>query len=134
LVITPTSNNNARYEHINTMTDRFLPVIKFTLHKISMQFVQFWIFYLAAIFVLWLSYFLQINSLWAFRFATRTDLTLRLLTGYKMYVGTEFSWTFLAGTEKQSYQFFCLFTVVPLTQHNHHSAHILVFTCGRFLF
>jgi hypothetical protein len=59
--------------------------------------------------------------------------TLRLLTGYKMYPGLEFSWTFLAGTEKQSYQFFYLFIEVPLTQHNHHSAHILFFTCGMFL-
>jgi hypothetical protein len=61
---------------------------------------------------------------------TRIILTLRLLTGYKMYPGLEFSRTFLAGTEKQSYQFFYLFIAVPLTQHNHHSAHILFFTCG----
>jgi hypothetical protein len=57
-------------------------------------------------------------------------LNFPLLIGYKMYLGSEFSWTFLAGTEKQSYQFFYLFILVPLTQHNHHSAHILFFTCG----
>jgi hypothetical protein len=59
-------------------------------------------------------------------------LPLHLLTGYKMYPGLEFSWTFLAGTEKQSYQFFYLFVEVPLTQHNRHSAHILFFTCALF--
>jgi hypothetical protein len=49
-----------------------------------------------------------------------------------MYPGLEFSWTFLAGTEKQSYQFFYLFTEVPLKQRNHHSAQILFFTCGMY--
>jgi hypothetical protein len=62
----------------------------------------------------------------------RIYLTLCLLTGYKMYPGLEFSWTFLAGTEKQCYQFLCLFIAVPLTQHNHHLAHLLFFTCGMF--
>jgi hypothetical protein len=59
-------------------------------------------------------------------------LTLRLLAGYKTYSGLEFSGTFLAGTGKQSYQFFYLFIEVPLTQHNHHSAHILFFRAVCF--
>jgi hypothetical protein len=59
-------------------------------------------------------------------------LTLRLRTGYKMYIGLEFSWTFLAGTEKQSYHFFYLFVLVPLTRHYQHSARILLFTCMFF--
>jgi hypothetical protein len=63
------------------------------------------------------------------------SLTLRLWTGYKMYPGLEFCWTFLTGAEKQSYQFFCLFTEVLLTQPNHHSAHIhCFFTCGLLFF
>jgi hypothetical protein len=57
----------------------------------------------------------------------RTTLTLRLLTGYKVYSGLGFSLTFLTGTEKQSYQFFYLFIEVPLTQHYHHSAHTILF-------
>jgi hypothetical protein len=32
------------------------------------------------------------------------------------------------------YQYFYLFILVPLTQHNHHSAHVLLFTCGMFFF
>jgi hypothetical protein len=61
-------------------------------------------------------------------------LTLRLLTGYKMYPGLESSWTITAGTEKLSYQFFYLFILVPLSQRtgNRHSAHILLFTCRMF--
>jgi hypothetical protein len=51
-------------------------------------------------------------------------LAIRLLTGYKMYPGLEFSWIFLAGTEKQSYRYFRLFVEVLLTQHNR-SARIL---------
>jgi hypothetical protein len=33
-------------------------------------------------------------------------LTLRLLTRYKIYLGLEFCWTFVAGTEKQFTNFF----------------------------
>jgi len=35
-------------------------------------------------------------------------------------------------TIKQSYQFFYLFTEVPLIQNNQHSAHILLVTNGVF--
>ena len=49
-----------------------------------------------------------------------------------MYPGVKFSSTILAGTVQQSYQFFCLFIEVPLTQNNHNSAHILLFTYGMF--
>ena len=60
------------------------------------------------------------------------SLTLHLLIRYKMYPGVEFCWTLLTGTEEQSYQFFYLFIEVPLTENNHHSAHILLFTYGTF--
>jgi hypothetical protein len=43
-----------------------------------------------------------------------------------MYQGLGICWPFLSGTEKQSYQFFYLFVVVPLTQHHHHSAYIFL--------
>jgi hypothetical protein len=49
-----------------------------------------------------------------------------------MYLGMEFSGTFLAGEEEQSYQFFYLFTEVSLTQKKNHLAHILFFKYGTF--
>jgi hypothetical protein len=49
-----------------------------------------------------------------------------------MYPGVEFSLTILAGIEQQSYQFLYLFTAVPLSQNNRHSAHILLSTYGMF--
>jgi hypothetical protein len=60
-------------------------------------------------------------------------LTLHSLIGYKMYPGLEFSWTFLAGTKKQCYQFVYLFIPVPLTQHNHQSSYIVFYVWCSFL-
>ena len=66
-----------------------------------------------------------------FRIGLYSLLSLRLLTGYKMYPGVEFSCTSLAGIVCQSYQFFYFFIEVPLRQNNH-TAHILLYTYGRF--
>jgi hypothetical protein len=52
----------------------------------------------------------------------------------KVYPGRQFSSTILTGIEQQCYQFFYLFILVPLTQHNHHSAHILFLHVVCFFF